>query len=462
MCDFSHTFINNFVIVMYRFASEKLAAWKDSPSRKPLILKGIRQVGKTWLLKDFGKNSFESMAYINFEANPECKDYFERSLDVKRILKELAVVTGTRIEPGKTLLVLDEIQECPRALTALKYFCEDAPELHVACAGSLLGVALAKPASFPVGKVDFLHVNPMNFTEFLLADGQTNLAEFASSIDKPEPVSQPIVSLFEEQLKTYYVTGGMPAVIGQWCEHHNMEPLQDTLASLLSAFQADFGKHPNKTDIPKISLIWRSLPSQLARENKKFLYQLVREGARAREYENALQWLTDGELVRKVFRSKAPGLPISAYDDLSAFKLYLSDVGLLRRLSNLLPTAIIEGDRLFTEFKGALTENFVLQSLAPQLDVEPRYWSQVNPPHKVDFIVEVDNRIVPIEVKSDRNVRSRSLRVYQKRFPDATPLCVRFSLENLRLDGNLLNIPLWLADEAVRLIRIALSEQSRS
>lgn len=441
---------------MRRHLSEKLLAWKDSPFRKPLILKGIRQVGKTWLLKDFGRQHFAQTAYVNFEENPTWKEFFTGSYDVKRILSHLSIATETAIEPGKTLVILDEIQECPQALTALKYFCEDAPDVHVACAGSLLGMALAKPSSFPVGKVDFLQLEPMSFAEFLEADDNGTLAAFLESLSELAPIPAAFQNRFEDKLKSYFVTGGMPEVISRWVQTHDLDQVQGVLASLLNAFERDFSRHPDKKDFPKVSLIWHSVPSQLARKNKKFLYQTVKEGARAREYETALQWLTDAQLVRKVFRTKAPGLPLSAYDDLSAFKLFLADVGLLRRLSNLLPTAILEGDRLFSEFKGALTENYVLQALTPQLDAAPRYWSQSNPPYEVDFVIDIDNILVPVEIKADKNVKARSLRKYQEKFAEQTPLGVRFSLDNLHLDGDVLNIPLYMADQAVRLIHLAL------
>lgn len=331
------------------------------------------------------------------------------------------------------------------------------PEYHIACAGSLLGVTLAKPASFPVGKVNFMSIDPMNFMEFLAADGDSALLNYISSIHSIEPVPAAFAEPLTEKLKMYYVTGGMPEPVLMWTKGHDSQAMQEALVSILDAYERDFCRHPKADEFPKISLIWRSIPSQLARQNKKFLYSAVKNGARAREYENALQWLVDSGLVYKIYRSNSPSIPIAAYDDLSAFKIYLADVGLLRCHSHLAFTAFGEGNRLFTEFKGALTENYVLQALTHQFEVTPRYWSQVNPPYEVDFVIQRDNDIIPVEVKSDTNVRSKSLAKYGELFSNQIKLKVRFSLENLRMDGDLLNIPLYLADCTDKLIEIAMA-----
>ena len=360
------------------------------------------------------------------------------------------------------MIIFDEVQDCPRVINSLKYFCENAPQYHIACAGSLLGLALAKPSSFPVGKVDFMQIDPMTFTEFLLANGDERLAVYLETIETLEPIPDAFFNPLYEKLKMYYVTGGMPESVFMWTQLRDVEAMQQALSNILGAYERDFGKHPDVREFPRISLLWRSIPSQLARENKKFLYKVVKEGARAREYEDALQWLVDARLVHKVFRSTAPGLPVSAYDDLSAFKIYLVDVGLLRRLALLAPTAFGEGNRLFTEFKGALTENYVLQALVAQLEVPPRYWSQNNPPYEVDFLVQRENEMIPIEVKAETNVTSRSLRKFQEKFGDKIKLRVRFSMNNLKLETGqpgetpLLNIPLFLADQADKLMGIAL------
>ena len=441
---------------MERFIMKKLCEWKNSPYRKPLILKGVRQVGKTWLLKEFGKRYYENTAYFNFDENEEYKQFFETTKDVDRILQNLMFASGQKINAENTLIIFDEIQDCPKVINSLKYFCENAPQYHVVCAGSLLGIALAKPSSFPVGKINFMQINPMTFTEFLYANGDDNLAGYLESVIEIAPIPDAFFNPLYEKLKMYYVTGGMPEPVLMWTQSRDVNAMQETLSDIIGAYERDFAKHPNVSEFPKISMIWKSVPSQLARENKKFIYKAVKEGARAREYEDALQWLVDARLVYKVYRSTAPGLPMSAYDDLSAFKIYLADVGLLRRLAHLAPTAFGEGNRLFTEFKGALTENFVLQALLTQFEVEPRYWSQNNPPYEVDFLIQRENEIFPIEVKAEANTTSRSLRKFKELFADKVKLRVRFSLDNLKLDGDVLNIPLFMIDHTDRLIGIAL------
>nr|WP_246905993.1 ATP-binding protein [Gardnerella vaginalis] len=438
----------------------KLLAWKNSPYRKPLILKGVRQVGKTWVLKEFGKLYYKNIAYFNFDENKEYKQFFETTKSVERILQNLMLASGKKIEAENTLIIFDEVQDCPEVINSMKYFCENAPQYHVACAGSLLGITLAKPSSFPVGKVNFMQINPMNFTEFLLANGDENLAKYIEQIDKIEPIPDAFFNLLYEKLKMYYVTGGMPESVLMWAKARDVNAMQETLFEIITAYERDFAKHPNVSEFPKISMIWNSIPSQLARENKKFLYKVVKNGARAREYEDALQWLVSAQLVYKIYRSTAPSLPIAAYDDVSAFKIYLADVGLLRRLAQLSPTAFSEGNRLFTEFKGALTENYVLQALLTQFEVMPRYWSQTNPPYEVDFLIQRDNDIFPIEVKSEANINSRSLKKFKELFPNQTKLRIRFSLNNLKLDDDMLNIPLFMADYTDKLIELALKENN--
>ena len=444
---------------MERLVLNKLLEWKNSEFRKPLLLKGVRQVGKTWILKEFGKRYYKNTAYFNFDESPEYKQFFETTKDVKRILDNLIMASGQDIEKNNTLIIFDEIQDCPNVINSLKYFCENAPEYHLACAGSLLGVALAKPSSFPVGKVNFLQINPMSFTEFLMANNDFNLVNFMDSIDEITPIADAFFNPLYEKLKMYFVTGGMPESVLMWTENKKVQKIQEALSNILQSYEADFGKHPNVNEFPKITLIFKSIPSQLAKENKKFLFKVVKEGARAREYEDALQWLVNGQLVHKIYRCNKPNLPIAAYDDLSAFKIYLSDVGLLRRLSQLDPSAFIEGNRLFTEFKGSLSENYVLQALVNQFEVTPRYWSQNNPPYEVDFLIQRANDIFPIEVKADTNTKATSLKKYKELFKEQTKLRVRFSLDNLRLDEDMLNIPLFLADKADKLIGLALKQR---
>jgi len=448
---------------MERLVMKKLLDWKNSKYRKPLILKGVRQVGKTWLLKEFANHYYKNLAYFNFEEHPEYKQFFESTKDVNRILQNLMMASGEIISidsPENTLIVFDEIQECPNALNTLKYFYENTPYYHVASAGSLLGIALSKPASFPVGKVDFLEIMPMTFTEFLLANGDGNLVNYMDTIDRIEPIPEAFFNPLYEKLKMYFITGGMPESVRAWALERDVELMQQVLSNILGAYERDFAKHPDPKDFPKISLIWKSVPSQLARENKKFIYKAIKEGARAREYEDALQWLCDANLTYKIYRSSAPGLPISAYDDLSAFKLYMADVGLLRRQSLLAPSAFGEGNRLFVEFKGALSENYILQTLRNQFEAMPRYWTMNNPRYEVDFLIQRENDIFPVEVKSESNVESRSLQKFKEKYGDNIKLRIRFSLNNLRLDNDLLNIPSFLADYVDKLIGLALTKSN--
>ena len=442
---------------MERLVLTKLLEWKNSEYRKPLLLKGVRGVGKTWLLKEFGNRYYQNTAYFNFEESPEYKQFFETTKDAHRILDNLIMASGQNIEKTHTLIIFDEIQGCPNVINSLKYFCENAPEYHLACTVSQ--DFKTSPSAFPVGKVDFLPINPMTFTEFLMANNDLNLVNFMDSIDEITPIADAFFNPLYEKLKMYFVTGGMPESVLMWTENKKVQKIQEALSNILQSYEADFGKHPNVNEFPKITLIFKSIPSQLAKENKKFLFKVVKEGARAREYEDALQWLVNGQLVHKIYRCNKPSLPIAAYDDLSAFKIYLSDVGLLRRLSQLDPSAFIEGNRLFTEFKGALSENYVLQALVNQFEVTPRYWSQNNPPYEVDFLIQRANDIFPIEVKADTNTKATSLKKYKELFKEQTKLRVRFSLDNLRLDEDMLNIPLFLADKADKLIGLALKQR---
>ncbi len=446
---------------MERFILNDLLKWKESKYRKPLILKGVRQVGKTWILKEFGRLYYNNIAYFNFDEHEEYKQFFEKTKDVDRILQNLVMASGQTVKPQETLIIFDEIQECYDALNALKYFCENASGYHVVCAGSLLGIALSRSVSFPVGKVDFLDIRPMTFTEFLLANGDGNLAGYMQKIESIEPVPDAFFNPLYEKLKMYFVTGGMPEAVRAWTKERDVELIQHVLSNILGAYERDFAKHSEPKDFPKLSLIWKSIPSQLARENKKFIYKAVKGGARAREYEDALQWLCDATLTYKIFRSAAPGLPVSGYDDLSAFKLYLVDVGLLRRLSLLAPSAFSEGNRLFVEFKGALSENYILQALMNQFEAAPRYWAMDNPHYEVDYLIQRENDIFPVEVKSEGNVESKSLKKFAEKYGDRIKLRVRFSMQNLKLDGDVLNIPLFMADYADALIGMALKRPGR-
>ena len=446
------------MIILKRLILDDLLKWRQSKYRKPLILKGVRQVGKTWILNEFGKRCYDNVAYFNFDEQEELVSFFETTKDVKRILQNLMMVNGLPILPEKTLVIFDEIQECNKALNTLKYFCEKAPEYHIACAGSLLGIALSKPSSFPVGKVDFMTIDPMSFTEFLLANGDENLVDYMKGIEVIEPIPDIFFNQLHEKLKMYFITGGMPEAVRSWTEDRDTKLVQSALRDILNAYELDFSKHAEIKDIAKLGLIWNSIPSQLARENKKFLYSAVKEGARAREYEDALTWLCNAGMAYKIYRSIKPGLPLSAYDDLTAFKLYTADTGLLRRLALLDPIAFNEGIRLFTEFKGALTENFVLQGLVDKYEAIPRYWTSGGQA-EVDFVIQRGNDIIPVEVKADQNINGRSLTLYGQKYEAETKIRVRFSLRNLKQDGNLLNIPLFMVDHLDRLIELSMKDR---
>ena len=434
-------------IGMKRLIMDDLNAWKQSRRRKPLVLRGARQVGKTWVLEEFGRSFPGGYVKINFDREPEYAQFFRMTKDVHRILQNLSMATGKAITTD-TLIIFDEIQACEEALNSLKYFKEDAPEYYVASAGSLLGLQLS--GGFPVGQVDFLEMGPMTFTEFLLADGSENLVQYLSSAIVTEPVPDAFFSPLTEKLKQFFVTGGMPEPVRVWTEDRDPAEVEKVLADMILSYENDFGKHAPLEDVPKIRYIWQSLPSQLARENKKFLYSVVKPGARAREYENALNWLNDADIISKVFRISKPGLPLSAYDDLSAFKVYAVDVGILRRLSRLSVTAFAEQTRLFTEFKGALTENFVYQSLIRSFEVPPRYWAEA--PHEVDFIIQHENDILPVEAKAGEAVKGASMKRYIRDYEAETPLAVRLSMKNLSYDGRILNVPLFMIDELKRLL----------
>jgi predicted AAA+ superfamily ATPase len=429
--------------------------WKDSAGRKPLVLTGPRQVGKTWALKEFARLHYRRLAYFNFEADPGLGELFDATRQPDRIVRQLELISGQPLTPGETLIVFDEVQQSASALASLKYFREAAPAQHVAAAGSLLGVALAREASFPVGQVTSMKLGPMTFSEFLRATGEAGMADYLAEVAELAPLPAAFAGTLTQSLKSYFVTGGLPEPVTRWADSHDTAGVEAVLGELIGNYEADFAKHLEPKDFPKARLIWQSLPSQLGRANAKFLYQTVKPGARAREYRDAIQWLVDAGLALKVNRAKRPGLPLAAYEDLSAFKLFALDVGVLRRLARLPVPALTDGNRLFTEFRGALTENYAAQALTPQLDAPPRYWSSANPPHEVDFLVQHGDTIVPVEVKAGENLASRSLRHYTAKYPDATPLRVRLSLSGLRLDAGLLNIPLYLADHAARLIDLA-------
>ncbi len=426
---------------MKRFILNELIKWKESKYRKPLILKGERQIGKTYILKQFGQENYDGVAYFNFDHDEDLYNLFNNTKNPKRILEQLAFIYGRAIIPGKTLIIFDEIQECPNALNSLKYFQEEANEYHIACAGSLLGIRLSH-TSFPVGKVDFLNMYPMTFSEFLIADNCENLVDYLKSLNEVEPIPDIFFNQLEEKLKAYFIIGGMPESVNVWVNEKDIELVNKVQENILKAYESDFSKHTENSEANKISLIWNSIPSQLSKENKKFLYQTIKEGARAREYENALNWLNDANLIYKIYNVKKPNIPLIAYNDLSSFKIYMNDVGLLRRMSNLNSRIVVEGNKLFEEFKGALTENYILNVLCYIFDNVPNYFTFDR--HEIDFLIQHKNKVIPIEVKSGNSTNNASLSRYNVKFNNE--LSIRFSMNNLKKDDKILNIPLFLAE----------------
>lgn len=420
----------------------KLQAWTSYPKPKPLLIKGARQVGKTSLLKWYGQRCYSKTAYFNFDRQPDLKQFFELTKDPLRIIQNLSLVVGFPIEPKTTLVIFDEIQECKEALNSLKYFEELEKSYHVIGAGSLLGVTLGNTSSFPVGKVEFLELFPLTFSEFLVQK-DAEMASYLESIQAIEPLPDYFFNRILESFRLYSISGGMPEPAKELVQNIDLSRAERILDNINQAYELDFSKHVPAKDIQKISFIWNSIPSQLAKENKKFLYQVVKPGARAREYEDALTWLIQAGLVYKINRVNKVGIPLSVYQDLSAFKIYFLDVGLLRRKARLAPKTILHPTELFSEFKGALAENYVLQSLMVQFGEQPSYWTS-NGKAEVDFLIQIQNSIIPVEVKSGENTRSRSLSIYDKE--NSPKLKLRFSMKNLILQDNLLNIPLFLAD----------------
>lgn len=429
---------------------EALLQWKEKEHRKPLIIQGARQIGKTWLMKRFGEVHYDYVAYFNFDASEELCREFENTKDPHRLIGILRLYTEQPIEPGRTLIIFDEIQQSNKALNSLKYFCEDAPQYHIMAAGSLLGVSLSQGDSFPVGKVEFLHMYPVTFREYLSSDNP-RMYEHLESLSEITPLAEIVMGKVTESWRRYQVCGGMPAAATAMLGNQGVQDVENRQREILIAYSLDFAKHAPGKDIPRITAIWNSIPSQLAKENRKFLYKLVKPGARAREYEDGLLWLQHAGLIHRVFCSSKPGLPLSAYDDVSAFKIYLCDGGLLRAMSRLPAEVLWTDSPLYTEFKGAMTENMILQSLVSQFDVMPRYWIS-NGTAEVDFMLQYDTTLFPVEVKSGISLQGKSLSVYMRQFSPSVAL--RYSMSNLKKDGNILNIPLFLADWTAKLLRM--------
>lgn len=424
---------------MHRFLMDELVKWKNKNNRKPLILKGARQVGKTWLMKEFGRSHFKKVAYVTFYNNQRMKDVFEEDYDIDRILMNINIECNTEVTPEDTLIIFDEIQEAPLALESLKYFCENGSEYAVIAAGSLLGVAMHSGVSFPVGKVDILELHPMNYREFLMAMGEEKLAELLQNEDYS------LYTTFRDKyifwLKNYYYVGGMPEIVSYFSKHKNYVEVRNMQNNILEQYEGDFGKHTGVGELPRIRMVWNSIPTQLAKENKKFFFGKIKEGARAKDFEVAIQWLQDCGLIKKVYKVNKPAMPLKAYMDFTSFKLYILDIGLLGALSELNAETILDGNDIFVEFKGAMTEQYVLQQLVSDTEYKPYYYASEKSTYEVDFVVQKGKNIVPIEVKAEENLRAQSLKYYCEKFNPV--YAVRTSMSDYREQEWLINIPLY-------------------
>ncbi len=428
---------------MYRVAIEKLNKWKESKRRKPLIIEGARQVGKTWLMKEFGSKAYANTVYINFDSNSRMAELFASDLNTDRLIMGLELYAGHKIEPDNTLLIFDEVQEVPRALSALKYFYENSPQYHIICAGSLLGIALHGGTSFPVGKVDFLKLYPLSFKEFLMATGNGRFSELLDMRDYEMITS--FKQTYIDALKHYYFVGGMPEVVQSFADNKDFNEVRDIQKRILAAYEQDFSKHAPYEIVPKIRMIWNSIPSQLAKENKKFVYGLVREGGRAKEYETAIMWLTDCGLVHKVSRVNAAGIPLKAYENMRAFKLFVVDVGLLGCMTGLRQRTLLDGNDLFTGFKGALTEQYVCQQFKTIEDLGVYYYTNDRGSCEVDFVIDTGEHIIPVEVKAAVNLKAKSLRAYKEKFEPE--ISIRTSMTDYKKEDWLVNLPLYAVEE---------------
>lgn len=423
---------------MERSIYSSLKKWKESPTRKPLILQGARQVGKTYILKEFGAREYSEVVYINCDDNNDMQNMFV-DYDVDRIIRSMSAISGVSIKPSTTLLILDEIQEVERGLASLKYFCEKAPEYHVAVAGSLLGIPLHEGTSFPVGKVDMLYMYPMDFEEFLLAMGKEQLVELLRS--NSWAALTPLRGMLTELLRQYYFVGGMPEAVKTYVERGDIWEVRSIHSKIIDAYRNDMSKHVPKQQVQRINMVWNSIPSQLARDNKKFIYGALRKGARANDFEIAIQWLVDSGLVHKVHRISKPVVPLKFYEDMASFKLFLLDCGLLGALSETPPEQILIGDNVFEEYKGAFTENYVLQQLKSLPRTFVYYYSNDNSTLEIDFVVQHEAHVIPIEVKAEENLRAKSLRQFVTDNPGLHG--VRFSMSDYREQDWLTNVPLW-------------------
>lgn len=426
---------------MKREALKQLYKWKENPDRKPLIIRGARQVGKTWLMKEFASEAYPQYAYINFEDNEIAKNIFQKDFDIDRILLALQLVTNITISTD-TLIIFDEIQEAPRGITSLKYFQEKAPQYHVIAAGSLLGVAMHKNESFPVGKVDFMDLYPLSFLEYLDALGEQNFVKLL--LQKDWEMTVLFHSKLQEYLRQYFYIGGMPEVVLSFITNKDFSKVRQLQQNILESYDRDFSKHAPITDVPRIRMVWKSIPSQLSKENRKFIYGSLKEGARAKDFELAIEWLKDAGLIYKVNRTKKGELPLTAYEDLSAFKLFVVDTGLLCAMSNLPPKVLLDGNTLFTDYKGALTEQYVLQQLKCIKDLSIYYWSAENSRGEIDFLLQYEAEVIPVEVKAEENLQSKSLRTFIDKHPQLHG--IRFSMSNYREQDWITNYPLYAVE----------------
>ena len=435
---------------MDRLLYQNLVTWKHTEGRKPLMLEGARQVGKTFLLKKLGKEEYENFYYLNFDEHPKARTLFEDNISAESILKKLAIFFQTPITPHNSLICFDEIQECDGALASLKYFCEDAPDYHIAVAGSLLGVKLKGNKGFPVGKVTIRHLYPLSFIEFLQAMGKQGWIQLLDELTVGETIPDIFHHELIDALKTYFFVGGMPEAVARYIKTNNLEEVRQVHKDIIRTYELDFAKHATPADAAKISLIWDAIPSQLSKENKKFIYSVVRESARAREYESAIQWLVDARLVLKCYQISKPGIPLKSYANHEIFKTYFLDVGLLGAMSQLRSDVLLENTQLFTEYKGALTENYIAQSLTTFLDHQLFYWSSEGKA-EVDFVVDIHGKLLPIEVKSGHSTKKKSLLIYCEKY--SPKHAIRVSPMNMACNGSLLNIPLYAINELSQLMR---------
>lgn len=433
---------------MYRELIGELVAWKEKDGRKPLILRGARQVGKTWLLKEFGNIYYRKTYYINFDNNETVKGIFEKDISPSTIISNLELYLGEKIDAAESLLIFDEIQEVPRALTSLKYFCEDAPEYNIVCAGSLLGVALHEGTSFPVGKVEFLSLYPLSFTEYLRATGKEQFAELINNGDF-DTISR-FKDIYIPALKSYYYIGGMPEVVADFAENSDYGRARDIQKRILDAYEQDLSKHAPVQIIPRIRMIWNSIPAQISKENKKYIYGIIKEGARAKDFELALMWLCDCGLAHKISRVTVPRIPLKAYEDFKAFKLFILDIGLLSCMLSLNSATLLNGNALFTDFKGALTEQYVAQQMTRMKGIDLFYWTNEKGSAEVDFLAAVFGEPVPVEVKAEVNLRAKSLKIFREKYEPA--ISVRVSMSDFRKDDGLVNLPLYAVDALPKVI----------